>query len=40
VVFAYAKAMSMSTSPTNYDDLPSYWGQFIDTLIGKVNGVV
>lgn len=40
MVLAYGKAMSMSTSPTDYDDLTSYWGQFIDTLMGKVNGVV
>ena len=40
MVLAYGKAMSMSPSPGEYSDLTSYWGQFIDTLMGKVNGVV
>lgn len=40
MVLAYGKAMSMSPSPSDYDDLTSYWGQFIDTLMGKVSGVV
>ena len=26
--------------PSNNDDLTSYWGQFIDTLMGKVKNVV
>ena len=40
MVLAYGKAMSMSSSPGEYSDLTSYWGQFIDTLMGKVSGVV
>jgi len=40
MVLAYGKAMSMSTSPSDYEDLTSYWGQFIDTLMGKINGAV
>ncbi len=40
MVLAYGKAMSMSQCPSDYEDLTSYWGQFIDTLMGKINGVV
>ena len=40
MVLAYGKAMSMSPSPSDYEDLTSYWGQFVDTLMGKINGVV
>jgi hypothetical protein len=40
MILPYGKAVSKSTSPTDYDDLTSFWGQFIDTLMGKVNGAV
>jgi hypothetical protein len=41
MIIAYGKAMSMDESgPDKYTDLTMYWGQFIDTLMGKVKGVV
>ncbi len=41
MIIAYGKAMSMDESgPEKYTDLTMYWGQFIDTLMGKVKGVV
>jgi len=40
MVVAYGKAQSMSDQPDQYDDLTSYWGQFIDTLMGKVKDVL
>ncbi len=40
MVVAYGKAQSMNEDPGVYDDLTSYWGQFIDTLMGKVKNVV
>jgi Histidine kinase-, DNA gyrase B-, and HSP90-like ATPase len=39
MVIAYGKAMSMSDKPDDYDDLTSYWGQFLDTLMGRVKDV-
>lgn len=38
MVVAYGKAQSMSHDPSDYDDLTMYWGQFVDTLMGKVKG--
>ncbi len=41
MIMAFGKAMSMDEKgPGAYDDLTTYWGQFIDTLMGKVKGVV
>jgi len=40
MVVAYGKAQSMSDQPDQYDDLKAYWGQFIDTLMGKVKDVL
>lgn len=40
MVVAYGKAQSMDDQPEKYDDLTSYWGQFIDTLMGKVKDVM
>jgi hypothetical protein len=41
LVVAYAKAESMHDSPDDqYRDLRSYWGQFLDTLLGKVKNVI
>ncbi|MCV6620118.1 MAG: ATP-binding protein [Cellvibrionaceae bacterium] len=37
---AYAKAQSMEQNPHQYDDLTAYWGQFVDTLMSKIKGVV
>ena len=40
MVIAYGKAQSMSTDPQGYDDLTVDWGKFVDTLMGKINGVI
>lgn len=41
LVIAYGKAESMDEKPREkYTDLRNYWGQFLDTLLGKVKGVV
>lgn len=40
MIVAYGKAQSMDADPNRYEDLTSYWGQFIDTLMGKVKGVI
>jgi hypothetical protein len=40
MIVAYGKAQSMDSDPNRYEDLTSYWGQFIDTLMGKVKGVI
>ncbi len=41
MVVAYGKAQSMDEQPAEkYDDLTAYWGQFIDTLMGKVKDVL
>lgn len=40
MIAAYAKAQSMDQNPHQYDDLTSYWGQFVDTLMGKIKGVL
>ncbi|MNU42882.1 Type 2 DNA topoisomerase 6 subunit B [compost metagenome] len=40
MVIAYGKAQSMSTDPQGYDDLTADWGKFVDTLMGKINGVI
>lgn len=40
MVIAYGKAQSMEADPQIYDNLTMYWGQFLDTLMGKVKGVV
>lgn len=38
MIVAYGKAQSMDVDPSKYDDLTMYWGQFVDTLMGKVKG--
>lgn len=40
MVVAYGKAQSMNDQPDQYDELTTYWGQFIDTLMGKVKDVL
>jgi hypothetical protein len=40
MVVAYGKAISMSETPDEYEDFTGYWGQFIDTLMGKVKDVL
>ena len=40
MVFAYGKAQSMHEEPGIYDDLTQYWGQFLDTLMGKIKDVL
>lgn len=41
MVVAYAKAESMHEDPHDqYGDLRSYWGQFLDSLLGKVKNVL
>ena len=41
LIVAYAKAETMHAEPhSQYDDLRNYWGHFLDTLLGKVKGVV
>lgn len=40
LLIAYGKAESMEENPhEQYGDLRSYWGQFLDTLLGKVKNV-
>lgn len=39
MVAAYGKAISLMDEPHQYDDLTGYWGQFIDTLMGKVKNI-
>lgn len=41
MILAYGKAVAMEEDgPDEYEDLTAYWGQFIDTLMGKVKGVI
>ena len=41
LVVAYAKAESMDDTPhEKYGDLRQFWGQFLDTLLGKVTNVL
>lgn len=41
MVVAYAKAESMHEDPHNqYGELRSYWGQFLDSLLGRVKNVL
>lgn len=41
MVIAYAKAESMHQTPdAQYGDLRTFWGQFLDTLLGKVKDVL
>jgi hypothetical protein len=41
LVVAYGKAESMDENPRDkYTDLRNYWGQFLDTLLGKVKDVM
>jgi hypothetical protein len=40
MVVAYGKAQSMSDAPEQYEDLTTFWGQFVDTLLGKVKDVI
>lgn len=39
MVAAYGKAISMMDQPDHYDDLTCFWGQFVDTLLGKVKEI-
>jgi hypothetical protein len=36
MVIAYARATAMKDDPEEYEDLSSYWGIFLDTLMSKV----
>lgn len=41
LIIAYGKAQSMHPNPNElYDDLTTYWGQFLNTLMGKVKDVI
>ena len=41
LLIAYGKAESMDDDPqSRYSDLTMYWGQFLDTLMTKVKGVI
>jgi hypothetical protein len=41
LVIAYGKAESMHEDPREqYGDLRSYWGQFLNSLLGKVKNVM
>lgn len=40
LVIAYGKAEAMDRDPGKYNDLRGYWGQFLDTLMGKVKDVL
>jgi hypothetical protein len=41
LLIAYGKAESMDENPRErYGDLRSYWGQFADSLMGKVKDVM
>ncbi|NUB11406.1 hypothetical protein GAY28_01020 [Azospirillum brasilense] len=41
MLIAYGKAVAMDDAgPQTYNDLTGYWGQFVDTLMGKVKNVV
>lgn len=39
MVAAYGKAISLMDEPHQYDDLTGFWGQFVDTLMGKVKNI-
>ncbi|UYG05539.1 ATP-binding protein [Halomonas sp. LR3S48] len=39
MVAAYGKAISLMDEPHQYDDLTGFWGQFVDTLMGKVRDI-
>ncbi|EYD75304.1 hypothetical protein Rumeso_03128 [Rubellimicrobium mesophilum DSM 19309] len=36
MVIAYARATAMNDDPSEYEELSSYWGIFLDTLMSKV----
>jgi hypothetical protein len=40
MVIAFAKAQAMDKDPEKYEDLTLYWGQFTDTLLGKVKDIM
>ena len=41
LIVAYGHAQSMHPTPNDqYDDLTIYWGQFLNTLMGKVKDVI
>lgn len=40
MVAAYGKAISLTNQPDQYDDLTGFWGQFADTLMGKVKNII
>ena len=41
MIAAYAKAESMHENPHDqYGELLSYWGQFLDSLLGKIKNVL
>ncbi|WP_318476515.1 ATP-binding protein [Photobacterium leiognathi] len=39
MIIAFGKAQTMDEDPHKYEDLTTYWGQFIDTMMGKVKDV-
>ncbi|MEQ1858867.1 MAG: ATP-binding protein [Chthoniobacteraceae bacterium] len=41
LVIAFGKAQSMDENPDErYSDLTPYWGQFLDTLMGRIKGLI
>lgn len=40
MVVAYGKAQSMTNDPTEYDELTSDWGKFLETLMDKIRDVI
>ena len=41
MLVAYGKAESMNENPhEQYGELRSYWGMFLDSLMGKVKDVI
>lgn len=41
LVIAFGKAQSMDENPDErYLDLTTYWGQFLDTLMGRIKGLI
>ncbi len=40
MVVAFAKAQAMDRNPDQYEDLTAYWGQFTDTLLGKIKDIM
>lgn len=40
LLISFGKAESMDDNPERYSDLTTYWGQFLDTLMSRVKGVI